>query len=56
MAVYTFSTKEKNKQDTEAVEAVKAYCDKHHTNFSALMVACVHKLREELVDGRQNEV
>ncbi len=38
MAVHSFSTKETNKLEVEAVERIKKYCEHKGLNFSALVV------------------
>jgi len=38
VAIYTFSTKTKRPEDTEAVEALKAHCERHNVNFSAVII------------------
>lgn len=54
MAVFTFSTRDKRPQDAEAVLELKAYCEKNHKNFSALVVEQLAKLNKELNHGRQD--
>ena len=38
MPIFTFSTRTKVPTDTEAVERAKQHCEKHHINFSAIVV------------------
>jgi hypothetical protein len=41
MAVHTFSTKDKNVQETEAVQRVKQHCIANKLNFSAVVVSLI---------------
>lgn len=50
MAVYTFSSKTKRPEDTEAVEKLKAFCEQRNLNFSAVVI----NLIKEFDCGRGN--
>ena len=51
MPVYTFSVPTKNKQQLEAIEALKKYCERNHLNFSSVVANNLEKLQEELQNG-----
>lgn len=50
MPVFTFSVPAKNKQQLEAIEALKAHCENHHLNFSSVVASSLEKLLEELAN------
>lgn len=50
MAVYTFSSKTKRPEDTEAVEKLKDFCEQRNLNFSAVII----NLIKEFDCGRGN--
>jgi len=50
MAIHTFSTKEKNAEETAAVQRVRELCIKRNINFSALVVDLLVKWERENVD------
>lgn len=53
MAVFTFSTQCKKKpEDTELINDVKAYCDKHKLNFSQVVIELLRKEYQEKLNGR----
>lgn len=53
MAVYTFSTQDKKRPtDKDAIEEVKAYCDKHKLNFSLVVIEQLKKYLDEVEHGR----
>lgn len=41
MAVFTFSTRDKRPEDTEAIKKAKQYCEEHNLNFSAVVVELI---------------
>lgn len=47
MPVFTFSSKTKKPEDTEAVEKAKRYCEEHNLNFSAIMIAKVKEFNND---------
>ena len=54
MAVFTFSTQDSRKpKDAEMVAAVKAHCDKHRLNFSAVVVSLLAKYKEEIDEQKR---
>lgn len=38
MAIHTFSTREKNKEEVAALKRIKEHCDKYHLSFSGIVV------------------
>jgi hypothetical protein len=47
MPVFTFSTPAKRPQDEITVKAVKQHCEKHHLNFSGIIVELLEDYRRE---------
>ena len=49
MAIHTFSSKEKNKEETAAIKRVKEHCEKYHLSFSGIIVQLLVEWERENV-------
>lgn len=52
MPVFTFSTRDKKIEDTDAVKYLKEYCDKHNLYFSEVVTTLIKDHVEVLKDER----
>lgn len=52
MAVHTFSTKDKNPEQTAAIKRVKAHCIANKLNFSAVVVSLLMEWETKNVTRR----